>query len=215
MSKALAGCVVEPLITRTGSLVFDCWPEGQNRRAIVRNVGLTIGRDDLSDFACKKCIAAFKLDKLTHIQTEALKMKTELVNSMMDTTLRNQSAMQWGIESASLKQRAPSTNSCIPMYSPRRSKQQENISHLGIEQHSQQQAATRSIQQHARAISIQQQAATLSIQQQARAISIQQQAATLSIQQHARAISIQQQARAISIQQQARPISIQQQVSLK
>ena len=40
--------------------------------------GLTIGQDDLSDFACKKCTAA--LDKFTRIQTAALKMKTELAN---------------------------------------------------------------------------------------------------------------------------------------
>ena len=39
--------------------------------------GLTISGEYLSDFACKKCVAA--LDKLTRIQTEALKMKAELV----------------------------------------------------------------------------------------------------------------------------------------
>ena len=87
--------------------------------------GLTIGRDDLSDFACKKCVAA--LDKLTRIQTEALRMKTELVNTMMDTTLRNRSALRWGIESASLIQRAISSDSRIPVYSPRCSKQHPTL----------------------------------------------------------------------------------------
>ena len=62
----------------------------KNRKALFSTVGqrdriaeqlsemsrLMIGQDDLSDFACKKSIAA--LDKLTRIQTEALKMKTEL-----------------------------------------------------------------------------------------------------------------------------------------
>ena len=89
--------------------------------------GLTIDWDDLSDFACKKCIAA--LDKFTHIQTVVLRMKAELANTMMDTTLRNPSALWWSIGSASLIHRATSSNSHIPMYSPRGSKQQENICH--------------------------------------------------------------------------------------
>jgi len=47
--------------------------------------GLTICQDDLSDFVCKKCVAG--LHKFTQAQTESVKLKTQLANAMIDTTL--------------------------------------------------------------------------------------------------------------------------------
>ena len=43
--------------------------------------GLSICKDDLSGFVCRKCIAG--LDKFTRAQTEAMKLKTKLANAVI------------------------------------------------------------------------------------------------------------------------------------
>ena len=80
--------------------------------------GLTICQDDLSDFVCKKCVAG--LDKFTRAQTESMKLKTQLANAMIDTTLRNRSALRWGKSGTGMRElEAGASKSRIPVYSPK------------------------------------------------------------------------------------------------
>lgn len=55
--------------------------------------GLSVCKDDLSEFACKKCVSM--LDKFSHVQTEMQKLKTELTNELMKTTLRHRMTLRW------------------------------------------------------------------------------------------------------------------------
>ncbi len=54
---------------------------------------LTVTQDDLSQYACKACVS--KVNKLDRIQSEAYKLKAELVNGLMETTLRHRVLLRW------------------------------------------------------------------------------------------------------------------------
>ena len=85
----------------------------RNRKALFTIVGLrdriadrlshlselTVKKDDLSEFACRKCID--NLDKLTRMQIQSEQLKTELVNALMETSLRHRSALSWGLKEPS------------------------------------------------------------------------------------------------------------------
>ncbi len=63
------------------------------RLTLLSNGELTVISDDLSEFACKKCV--YRLDKLSRLQVEAEKLKVELMNGLMETTIRHRSILRW------------------------------------------------------------------------------------------------------------------------
>lgn len=57
--------------------------------------GLTLKEgDNMSEFVCRGC--ASTLDKLTRMQLDCEKLKTGIVNTLMETSLRHTSALRWG-----------------------------------------------------------------------------------------------------------------------
>ncbi len=63
----------------------------------------------MSEFACKKCVS--KLDKLSRVEVEAQKLRTELINKLMGTTLRHRTILRWA---GSTPARPPASPPDIP-----------------------------------------------------------------------------------------------------
>ena len=65
------------------------------------------------------------LDKFTRAQTKAMKLKSQLANAVMDTTLQNRSALRWG-KSGRIREvetAAATSKSRILVYSPKQQDQ--------------------------------------------------------------------------------------------
>ena len=60
--------------------------------------GIPIGRDELSEFVCRKCAA--ELDKYSRKAAEAENFKRGLIDKLSQTTLRHRSILQWSRKKA-------------------------------------------------------------------------------------------------------------------
>lgn len=59
----------------------------------------------------------------TWAQTEAMKLKTKLANAVMDTTLQNSFALQWGKAGRICELKAGSSKLRIVVYNPKKQNQ--------------------------------------------------------------------------------------------